>query len=211
MNHKIDAYLTNTIKYRKELTALRAIVLECGLTEELKWKQPCYVFQNANIIILAEFKSYYAMSFIKGVLLSDTHKILTSPGANSQSVRLVKFVDVSEISEKRDILKSYVLEAIELEKAGVKVKPNDNKELDLLEELEAVFIKNAALKKAFFALTPGRQRGYNIYFSAPKQSKTRTSRIQSYIAKILAGKGFHDCTCGRSKRMPTCDGSHKQL
>ena len=190
---------------------LREILLDCQLTEALKWRVPCYTFQNNNIALLGGFKEYCTLSFFKGVLLADTNNILVSPGENSQSVRLIKFTDTKEIMELKPVLKAYIHEAIEVEKAGLKVDFKQKNQLDLVIELQHAMGKDPALKTAFEALTPGRQRAYNLYFSAPKQAKTRTSRIEKYVPKILEGKGFNDCTCGLSKRLPQCDGSHKYI
>ncbi|MES2837297.1 MAG: DUF1801 domain-containing protein [Bacteroidota bacterium] len=211
MNPKVDEYLLNAKKWRKELEKLRAIALDCMLDEELKWSSPCYSFQKTNIIIIGELKDSCVLSFIKGSLLSDTDGILSKPGENSQSARVIKFTNVKQIIEKEAILKAYIYEAIEVEKAGLKVAFKDNSELVLIEELQKALSKNAALKKAFNALTPGRQRAYNLFFSDAKQSATREARIEKYKQRILDGKGINDCTCGLSKRMPTCDGSHKYI
>lgn len=211
MNPKVDEYLLNAKKWRKELEKLRAIALDCMLDEELKWNSPCYSFQKTNIIIIGELKDSCVLSFIKGALLSDTNGILSKPGENSQSARVIKFTNVKQIIDLEAILKAYIYEAIEVEKAGLKVVFKDNSELVLIEELQKVLRKNAALKKAFNALTPGRQRAYNLFFSDAKQSATREARIEKFKQRILDGKGINDCTCGLSKRMPTCDGSHKHI
>jgi uncharacterized protein YdeI (YjbR/CyaY-like superfamily) len=211
MNPKIDDLIANVKQWSTEFKLLRSILLECGLTEELKWKNPCYTFQNANIVMIGGFKEYCTLSFFKGVLLNDSAQILDSPGENSQTVRMVKFTNVKEIESIHDTLKAYIFEAIEIEKAGIKVEMKKSKNLDLTEELIGEMEKSSEFKKAFNALTPGRQRGYHLYFSAAKQSKTRLDRIEKYRQRILDGIGFHDCVCGHSKRMPTCDGSHKFL
>jgi len=211
MNPKVDQYISKAQKWQEELKQLRKLLLDCALTEELKWGVPCYTFQNKNLILIGGFKAYCALSFFKGVLLKDTNKILKKPGDNSQSVRLIRFTNVQEILNMATKLKAYIQEAIEIENAGLKVNFKEKTPLVFPEELLQLFKENPALKVAFEALTPGRQRGYNLYFSAPKQSKTRISRIEKYTSKILSGKGFHDCTCGLSKKMPSCDGSHKFL
>lgn len=211
MNTKVDEFISNTKKWQAEITQLRTLLLDCGLTEEFKWRNPCYSYQGKNIILLGNFKEYCALSFLKGVLLQDANGFLSKPGENSQSVRFFKFKNLQEIQDLKPIIKNYIYEAIEIERAGLKVNLKSNTELELVEELQIALNKNPALKKAFEALTPGRQRGYNLYFSAPKQSKTRESRIENYTQRILDGKGFHDCVCGLSKKMPTCDGSHKYI
>ena len=210
-NRKVDDYFTTITQWRQELEQLRAILLDCQLTEELKWRSPCYTFQKQNIAILGGFKAYCALSFFKGALLQDTHGLLVSPGENSQSGRLFKFTDVKQIVAMAPQIKAYIYEAIEVEKAGVKVAFKQNKDLMFPEELQQQLKASPGLKSAFEALTPGRQRGYNLYFSAPKQSKTRTARIEKYRQRILDGKGINDCICGRSKKLPQCDGSHKYI
>jgi uncharacterized protein YdeI (YjbR/CyaY-like superfamily) len=211
MNPKVDAFIRNANHWPKELEALRQLVLDCGLTEELKWKQACYTFQQTNMLIISELKDYCVLSFLKGVLLADTEKLLVQPGENSQSVRFMKFTSVKQIVELEATIKAYVFEAIEVEKSGIKVELVASKNVELVAELVAVLDKDKSLKSAFEALTPGRQRGYNMFFGAAKQAKTRLSRIATYTNRILKGKGMNDCVCGHSKRMPNCDGSHKYL
>lgn len=211
MNPLVDAYLDKTTRWQKELKQLRAIALDCLLTEEFKWRVPCYAFQNANIVLLGSFKDCCTFSFFKGTLLQDPEGILVSPGENSQSVKMAKFTSLEEIIRLKPVLKAYLFEAIEVEKAGLKVELTKSTNLDFPEELEKIMETNAAFKKAFLALTPGRQRAYNLFFTAAKQSKTREARIEKYIPQILAGKGISDCTCGLSKKMPYCDGSHKAI
>ena len=206
MNPKIDTYLAvgcgrcslgNTPEckvhnWTEELETLREIVLECGLTEELKWSVPCYTFEGNNIAIVSAFKEYCSISFFKGVLLKDTGGILSRQGENSQAGRLVKFTDVRQIIEKASILKEYIAEAIEIEKAGLKVEYKDVSEYEMPEELQNKLNQNEAFKNAFNALTPGRQKGYILYFSQPKQSKTRESRIEKCLPRIFVGKGLND-------------------
>jgi len=210
-NSAVDEFLENAKKWQQELTLLRSIVLECALTEELKWKQPCYTFQNKNVLIIGGFKENCFINFFKGALLQDHEKLLVSPGENSQSAKMIKFTNTDQISELTPILKAFIFEAIEVEKAGLKVELKKDVELVLNEELEEVLKNDYKLNEAFKALTPGRQRAYNIFFSGAKQASTRISRIENYKQRILSGKGFNDCICGLSKRMPTCDGSHKNL
>ena len=178
--------------WRKEMKQLRTILLDCGLTEELKWSVPCYTFQKGNLILLSAFKEYCALSFFKGALLKDANKILVKPGENSQAVRLIRFTNVRDIVEMKPILKAYIYEAIEVEKAGLKVDFKAKSELVFTEEFQKKLDDNPTLKTAFDSLTPGRQRAYTLYFSAPKQSKTRESRVEKYMQHILKGKGIND-------------------
>ena len=211
MNPQLNDYFNKKDKWQTVCNQLRALVLECGLTEELKWRNPCYTFQNHNIVLIGKFKEYCSLSFFKGVLLQDEHELLVSPGENSQSVRLIKFTDSQQIEALKPILKATIFEAIELEKAGIKVELKQSTNLTFPEELITLLNQNPKLKSAFESLTPGRQRGYNLHFSAPKQAQTRISRIEKCMDRILSGKGLHDCICGHSKRLPTCDGSHKYI
>jgi uncharacterized protein YdeI (YjbR/CyaY-like superfamily) len=174
-----------------ELKQLRILVLDCGLTEELKWGVPCYTHQNKNILLVSAFKDYCAISFFKGSLLNDEHGLLVKPGENSQASRYIKFTDVQQIVKLEAVLKAYIFEAIEVEKAGLKVEFKKEPE-PLPEELEKILNEDPLLKSAFESLTPGRQRGYILYFSQPKKSDTRISRIKKYIPMILNGVGLHD-------------------
>ena len=211
MNPKLDFFFEKTTKWQEELLKLREIVLDCGLNEELKWGQPCYTLNNTNVIMLGGFKDYCFISFLKGVLLHDSENMLQKPGENTQSGRIIPFIDIQTIIDMNQTLKAYIYEAIEIEKAGLKVTSIGKGELVFPDELLQKFESDPTFKVAFEALTPGRQRAYNIYFSGAKQSKSRVSRIESYVQKILSGKGFNDCTCGLSKRLPNCDGSHKYI
>ena len=179
-------------KWPQELRKLRSIALECGLTEESKWGVPCYTFQGTNISIVSAMKDYCSISFFKGVLLQDAHGILEKPGPNSQSDRLLKFTSLQEILDIEDTIKAYIFEAIEVEKAGLKVEFKAKDELEYPEELLTKFSEQPELKKAFEALTSGRKRGYVLHFTQPKQSQTRTNRIEKLIPKIMEGKGFFD-------------------
>ncbi len=178
--------------WQKELKKLRTIVLGCGLTEDLKWGVPCYTFEKANVAIVSALKEYCALSFFKGALLKDAKGILDKPGENTQSARLIRFTSVREIVEMESILKEYLHEAIEVEKNGLKVDFKAKTQLVILDELQRKFDELPALQAAFKALTPGRQRGYLLHFSAAKQSQTRLSRIEKCIPHILEGRGFHD-------------------
>ena len=192
MNLKVDQYFSKAGKWKSELTMLRDIVVETGLKEELKWGAPCYTYEKSNVIILGEFKECAVLSFFKGALLKDSRGILVKPGENTQSARIVRFTGIREIVKLQPVLKAYIREAIEVEKSGLKVNFKEKTALAFPAEFKQVLDKNAALKKAFNALTPGRQRAYNLYFSAPKQSKTRESRIEKCIKQILEGKGLID-------------------
>jgi uncharacterized protein YdeI (YjbR/CyaY-like superfamily) len=190
VNRKVDGYLRRS-KWQEELEKLRMIILDCGLTEELKWGKPCYTFQNSNIVILQGFKGSCALLFAKGALLSDPNSILEKPGESTQAARRIPFINVREIVEIEPVLKAYINEAIEAEKAGLEVEFKKNPE-PIPEELRNKLDENPALKTAFRALTPGRQRGYILYFSAAKQSKTRESRVEKCMPQILNGKGLND-------------------
>ncbi|KAF6659335.1 YdeI/OmpD-associated family protein [Paenibacillus polymyxa] len=192
MNPKVDVYLGKVNKWKAEMEKLRAIMLDCQLTEELKWGKPCYMFQNSNIAIIQGFKEHCALMFFKGALLKDPNGILIKPGEDTQAGRQIRFTNVEEIVEMETILKAYIIEAVEVEKAGLKVDFKKNTELIFPEEFQAKLDENPALKTAFAALTPGRQRAYIMHFSAPKQSKTRESRIEKCMQDILAGKGLND-------------------
>jgi uncharacterized protein YdeI (YjbR/CyaY-like superfamily) len=192
MNPKVDVYLSKAKKWREEMERLRMILLGCHLTEELKWGKPCYTFQESNVVLIIGFKEYCALLFCKGVLLKDVNGILIKAGENTQAARQIRFTSVRAIVELEPILKAYTCEAIEVEKAGLEVSYKKNTELIFPEEFQNKLDKNPALKAAFGALTPGRKRAYNIYFSAPEQSKTRESRVEKCMQQILKGKGLND-------------------
>ncbi|MBL7884631.1 MAG: YdeI/OmpD-associated family protein [Bacteroidia bacterium] len=178
-------------KWRLELETLRQIALESGLNEELKWGVPCYTINNKNILIVAAFNNYSSINFFKGSLLKDTHGILEKPGENSQSTRVARYTNIKDITKHESILKAYIKEAIALEKAGAKVDFKKNTD-PFPEELIDKMNEDDVFKKAFYALTPGRQRGYILHFSAAKQSQTRATRIEKCIPKIMEGKGLND-------------------
>jgi len=192
MNPKVDWFFDKDTKWKKEYEQLRTIVLNCGLDEELKWGCPCYTFEGSNIVLIHGFKEYCALLFFKGALLSDANNILIQQTENVQSARQIRFTDLKEIVKMEKILKAYIYEAIEVEKAGLQVKLKKTSDFKMPEEFQKKLNKNAALKKAFDALTPGRQRAYIFYFSQPKQSKTREARIEKYMQQILEGKGLDD-------------------
>ena len=192
MNTKVDAFFGEVKKWLPELEALRMICLDCGLTEELKWNIPCYTWNGKNIVGLNGLKEFCSIGFFKGVLLSDPYNILKKPGKLTHAGRYILFNNVGEIEELEPTLKAYIFEAIEVEKAGIKIEPVKASDYPIPKELQNKLDAFPALKAAFYALTPGRQRGYNLYFSQPKQSKTRETRIEKFIPKILEGKGIND-------------------
>lgn len=192
MNQKVDFFFKKAQKWQEELEKLRMIVLDCMLTEELKWGVPSYSFQNSNIVLIHAFKDYCALLFIKGALLNDANGILIQQTENVQAGRQIRFTNVGEIVKLESTLKAYIYEAIEAEKAGLKVDFKKPAELIIPEELQNKFDEIPGLKTAFEALTPGRQRAYNLYFSEPKQSKTRASRVEKQLQQILIGKGLYD-------------------
>jgi uncharacterized protein YdeI (YjbR/CyaY-like superfamily) len=192
MNPKVDWFFDKATKWQKEYEKLRKIILECGLIEELKWGQPCYTFQNTNIVLIHGFKEYCALLFFKGVLLNDPNGILIQQTENVQVARQVRFTNVREIVKMERILKAYIYEAIEVERAGLKVKLKKTSEFKIPVEFQNKLDKMPALKKAFDKLTPGRQKAYIFYFSQPKLLKTRESRVEKYLKKILNGKGLDD-------------------
>jgi len=196
MNPKVDWFFTKATAWQEEFEKLRKVVLDCGLTEELKWRCPCYSFEKRNIVLIHGFKEYCALLFFKGALLNDADGILVQQTKNVQASRQIRFTPanggIREIIKLKPVLKAYIYEAIEVEKAGLKVPLKKTKEFSMPEEFQNKLNENRALKKAFNALTPGRQRGYLLYFSAPKQSKTRESRVEKYMPQILNGKGLND-------------------
>ncbi|MED0589022.1 YdeI family protein [Bacillus subtilis] len=191
-NPKVDEFLSKAKKWKEEFEKLRTIILDCELTEDFKWMHPCYTYNNKNVVLIHGFKEYCALLFHKGALLQDAHGILIQQTENVQAARQIRFTNIQEINELENILKAYIHEAIEVEKAGLKVEVNKNIELNIPEELQNKFDEIPALKTAFEALTPGRQRAYTLYFSQAKQSKTRESRVEKYVQKILDGKGLKD-------------------
>ncbi|WP_347942456.1 YdeI family protein [Peribacillus simplex] len=192
MNPKVDDFISKAKKWKEEYKTLRNIVLDCELTEEFKWMHPCYTFENKNIVLIHGFKEYCALLFHKGALLKDAHGILIQQTENVQGARQIRFTNVQEIVATETILKAYIHEAIEVEKAGLEVNYKKNTEFIIPEELQKKFNEIPSLKTAFEALTPGRQRAYILHFSQPKQSKTRESRVEKCMKKILDGKGLND-------------------
>jgi uncharacterized protein YdeI (YjbR/CyaY-like superfamily) len=191
-NPKVDGWLRKARQWRPELAELRRIVLECGLNEDVKWRQPCYTSGDRNIVIIHGFKEYCALLFFKGALLKDAKKILIQQTENVQAGRQIRFMDVREIVEMESVLKAYILEAVAVEKAGLKVKLKKTSEYKIPVEFQKRLHESAALKSAFKALTPGRQRAYILYFSAAKRSETREARVGKSVGRILKGKGLGD-------------------
>jgi uncharacterized protein YdeI (YjbR/CyaY-like superfamily) len=192
MNPKVDGFLKKAKKWREEFQKLRMVCLECELTEELKWGKPCYSYQKSNIVLIHGFKEYCALLFMKGALLKDPNGILVQQTENVQAARQVRFTNVRQIVEMKPVLKAYIKEAIEVEKAGLEVNYKKTSEFVTPEEFQKRLDDSPALKTAFDALTPGRQRGYILYFSGAKQSKTRESRVEKCVQQILDGKGMND-------------------
>ncbi|NHA04300.1 hypothetical protein G7092_10860 [Mucilaginibacter sp. HC2] len=192
MNPKVDFYFNKAERWQEELDQLRMIVLDCGLSEELKWGCPCYTFQQNNIVLIHVFKEYCALLFFKGALLSNTDGLLIQQTENVQAARQIRFTNALEIIEQKAILKAHIHEAVEVEKAGLKVELKKTEEFPIPKEFQGKLDKIPALKTAFEALTPGRQRAYILHFSQPKQSKTREARVEKYMPQILSGKGLND-------------------
>ena len=187
---KVSAFVSRAKSWGGEMQKLRSILLECGLDEAIKWGKPCFSFEGSNVAIIQPFKEHCALMFFKGALLKDTHGLLRSQGQNTQSALRLEFT--SEAQVKKAVLKSYVQQAIAVEKAGLKVAFKAKEELELPDELTKILKKDRKLAKAFNSLTPGRQRGYVLYFNGAKQSQTKIARIEKYAPKILAGLGFND-------------------
>lgn len=211
MNEEVEKYLNGLKKWQDELKYLREIIVNCGLDEDFKWMHPSYSNNGKNIVLIHEFKDYCAILFQKGALLKDPKNILVQQTENTQSARQIRFTNTEQIAELEKTIKAYINEAIEIEKSGKKVEKKKPSDYETPEELKQKFAENPDFEKAFKKLTAGRQKGYLLHFSKPKQSKTKISRIENNIQRIMDGYGLTDCTCGLSKRKPNCDGSHKQL
>ncbi len=192
MNPKVDFFFDKAVKWQEELELMRTIALECQLTEELKWGNPCYMYQDSNVVLIHAFKEYCAFLFFKGALMKDTDGILIQQSENVQAARHIRFTSLKEIVDLKPILKTYIYQAIEIEKAGLKVKLKKTSDFPVSEEFQKKIDENPELKKAFESLTPGRQRAYLLHFSQPKQSKTREARVEKHAQNILDGKGLND-------------------
>jgi len=209
MNPEVNTFFAALTKWKDELQVLRTYVLDCLLQEEVKWKVPCYTQNGKNIVLIHGFKDYFALLFMKGALLQDSENILIQQTENVQSGRQIRFTSIEQLVAMEATIKAYIFEAIQVEKAGLKVEHKKKEAYTIPEELTDKFNQDPALEAAFEALTPGRQKGYLLHFSGSNNPKTRIARIEKYTKKIMDGKGMTDCTCGLSKRMPNCDGSHK--
>ena len=192
MNPKADWFFEEDTRWQKEYKVLRNIVNSCGLTEEVKWGVPCYTLQGNNVVLIHGFKDYCALLFHKGVLLSDEQQLLIQQTKNVQAARQIRFTSLEEITSNEKLLKTYIYEAVEVERAGVQVPYKKTEEFDMPDEFKVRLDNDATLKTAFQSLTEGKQRGYLLYFSSAKQSKTRESRIEKHLDKILMGKGLDD-------------------
>jgi uncharacterized protein YdeI (YjbR/CyaY-like superfamily) len=211
MNAAVDQFFASLKSGKEELGLLRKLLLETDLQEEFKWKQPCYTYKGKNVIIVASLKDHVMISFFKGALLTDKEGLLDKPGDHTQSARIIRFYTLDEVKKTSRQIKTFIKEAIKIEETGKQVEKDESFFIEMPPELVDQLKKNKQFAKAFHQLTPGRQRAYLIFFSAAKQSETRISRIEKYKDRILNGFGFNDCVCGLSKRMPICDGSHKQI
>lgn len=210
-NSDLDAYFNPDLVFFDILERLRLVLLNCGLTEELKWKAPCYTHHSKNICILGRFKDNCVLSFFKGAILQDEAGILIKAGENSQAGRIIRFRTMDDFIRVESYLKAYIFEAIELERTGAKVASEHKHIWETPNEFNAIFRDDELYKIAFEALTTGRQRAYAMFVSAAKNEQTRFDRVAKFRQRILDGYGMNDCTCGLSRRMPNCDGSHKQL
>lgn len=205
----VDQYIDSHAKWQKELKQLRKLVLETELTEAWKWRAPCYTLDGKNVAMIAAFKNDCVLSFFKGPLLKDPDNLLVAPGENSRTFRVVRFTDARQISKLKSQLKFLLEQAIEVERSGKQIEAKKGPN-EFPAEFQAKLKEDAKLKKAFEALTPGRQRAYVMHFAAAKQSKTRTARIEKFAPRILDGKGMNDCICGLTQKPPGCDGSHNK-
>ena len=207
---QVDAYLLELERWKEETIQLREMMLESGLTEDWKWRQPCYTLDGENLIIIGNFKDSIVLSFLKGALLSDPESLLVRPGEHTQSGRMMKFTGLEEIRSKAHHISAYVREAIQHARAGTQIeKRPEDVSIEIPTELTQRFKDDPDFETAFMALTPGRQRAYLMYFTATQTPATRLNRIDKFRPRILNGKGMNDCVCGLSRKMPGCDGSHR--
>ncbi len=207
----VDAYIQDQVIWQEELTTLVELLRDTELEETIKWSTPIYTYREANLIGLGAFKNHCTISFFNGALLPDPQHVLAKPGENTQAGRWIKYTSVEDILKDRSLLLQYIQDAMDAERAGLKVAMNTVDDYEIPEELTSAFSSDARLAGAWKELTPGRQRGYLLFIAGAKQSATKRERIAKYRPRILMGKGINDCICGLSKRMPNCDGSHNQL
>lgn len=210
MTAQADEYFASAEKWPDEMRALRPLVLAAGLDEDWKWNQPCYTHDGKNVVMIAPYAKYCALAFFQGVLLDDPEGLLVAPGKDSQSARQLRFTSPNEVAEHESTIVRFLREAMSHVDKGTRVEFPAKDELDLPDELVERFDVVEGLEEAFMALTPGRQRGFVLHISGAKQSATRGARVDKHIERIMAGKGIHDCICGKSGRMPRCDGSHSR-
>ena len=208
---KTTIMIIKNTKWNEEIDVLKSIISDCGLEETTKWNQPCFTFKGKNILLLGAFKDYCVVSFFKGALLTDPDHLFTKPGENTQVVRVIRFHNMDEVKKVSNYLKSLVYEAIDIEQKEIPLPKTEVRQIDIPNELKHAFNQKPTLEKAFKGLTPGRQRGYLLYFTSAKQSKTMEARINKFTERIMTGKGINDCVCGLSRKMPSCDGSHKSI
>jgi uncharacterized protein YdeI (YjbR/CyaY-like superfamily) len=208
MTSQIEEFFASADRWADEMNALRKLVLSAGLSEDWKWRQPCYTHHDKNVVMIAPFAKYCALAFFQGVLLDDGGQLLVAPGKDSQSVRQLRVTSVADVDGHEASIASFLREAMGHAEAGTQVEFAAKENLELPDELVERFGDVDGLEEAFTTLTPGRQRGFVLFISGAKQSATRTARVDKHVDRILAGKGIHDCICGKSGRMPRCDGSH---
>lgn len=211
MNPKVDKHIANLNQWMEGIETIRQLLIDSKLEEDYKWKQPCYTLDGKNVALLFTFKEYCGISFLKGALINDPKNLMDRPGPNTNAARIFKFYSLQEVKAHIPDLTEFINQAINIERKGLVLPESEKLQIEIPEELEAAFQASDELARAFEALTPGRQKGYLLFFNGAKGSATRVARIEKYWDRILSGKGFHDCVCGLSKRMPSCDGSHKNL
>lgn len=209
MLSEVSSFIDNATQWGAEMKLLRTILLNSGLTESYKWRKPCYTYNEQIVVMIQPFKTHCDLGFFKGALLKDKDALLEKAGEHTQAARQMRFTSTKDIIQLKQSIAAYLKEAMDIATKEIKFEPKENDKTIIIEELDSIFKKNKALQKAFLALTPGRQRAYLIHFAGAKQSATRIARIEKYAEAILAGRGISDCTCGLSKKMPYCDGSHK--
>ena len=211
MNPEVTKIYESESKWNQEMKLLRTFVLNAWLQEELKWKQACYTLNWKNVLIVSSFKNYCALNFFKWSLIKDTHNLLSKPGEHTKWGRQMRFTSLDEIEEHAASIKNYIAQSIEIEKSGKGIEFTKLDELEIPSELTEIFQQDTELQIAFESLTPGRQKAYLMFFWAAKHSSTRSDRIKKYIPRILCKKWMHDCVCGHSHKMPSCDGTHKDF